>query len=747
MAISCELGGVWAHFVKVGLPNVMTLRAIIAVPLLLLAPPAWAAGASTPSVRDLERGLGATVQPFLERHCNSCHGGEKPKADLDLRGYTRLETVVRDSHQWETLLERLVAKQMPPETSEQPPEAERQQVIHWIEALRTHEARKNAGDPGLVLARRLSNAEYNYTIRDLTGVDIRPTREFPVDPANPAGFDNSGESLAMSPALLGKYLQAAREVANHLVFRPDTLAFAAHPMLVETDRDKYCVTQIVDFYKRHATDFADYFHAAWRFKHRAALGKPKASLAQVAAETKVSPKYLALIWRTLETREQVGPIAKLQTMWRELPPPAAGVTGEARGVLARAGSERMRAFVTGLREKIEPRFEPLSVAGMRGTAQPFLMWKNRQYAAARTSYDRNVLQIDGKADPVAAPAVRARPANADDDDDEDAGDKRPRQGGVDPDLKVPAADRARYEAAFARFAAVFPDAFYVAERGRNYLDTSRDKGRYLSAGFHNLMGYFRDDKPLYEMILDEKGKKELDALWHDLDYVALGTSRTYVQFYFSESGEARKRGAASAPGAGSEPAGAGAASGGKAVTPPSDDEAKDVTTEPMIKKVKEIYLARVRPSGNEVAMKAVREHFDSVNATVRWVEKARHEAEPKHLEALTRFAAQAYRRPLDGRGEEGPAGLLPVAAGNRRPRSRGGHARRGRQRADVAGLLLPHRPGRAGAGRAAAVGPRAGQPAELLPLVEHARRRAAGRGPGGPTCTGRRCWCARPGAC
>ena len=81
------------------------------------------------------------------------------------------------------------------------------------------EARRNAGDPGLVLARRLSNAEYNNTIRDLTGADLRPAREFPVDPANQAGFDNSGESLAMSPALLTKYLQAAREVANHMVLQ------------------------------------------------------------------------------------------------------------------------------------------------------------------------------------------------------------------------------------------------------------------------------------------------------------------------------------------------------------------------------------------------------------------------------------------------------------------------------------------------------------------------------------------------
>ena len=40
--------------------------------------------------------------------------------------------------------------------------------------------------------------------------------EFPADPANTAGFDNSGETLVMSPTLLNKYLQAAHEIANHL---------------------------------------------------------------------------------------------------------------------------------------------------------------------------------------------------------------------------------------------------------------------------------------------------------------------------------------------------------------------------------------------------------------------------------------------------------------------------------------------------------------------------------------------------
>ena len=41
------------------------------------------------------------------------------------------------------------------------------------------------------------------------------------------------------------------------------------------------------------------------------------------------------------------------------------------------------------------------------------------------------------------------------------------------------------------------------------------------------MGYFRDDQPLYELILDDAGRKELDALWLDLDFVADATARTY----------------------------------------------------------------------------------------------------------------------------------------------------------------------------------------------------------------------------
>src|ERR1035441_8163193 len=180
--------------------------AILAVILVLPA----AEAASPP----LEQQFAQTVRPFVAKYCVACHSGETPAAQFDLSAYSTVDMVARDHTRWALVIEKLTAKEMPPAPVPQPPAELRQQVIDWVKAMRANEERKNAGDPGTVLARRLSNAEYNYTIRDLTGVDIRPTREFPIDPANPAGFDNSGESLAMSEEHTSE-LQSLR----HLVCR------------------------------------------------------------------------------------------------------------------------------------------------------------------------------------------------------------------------------------------------------------------------------------------------------------------------------------------------------------------------------------------------------------------------------------------------------------------------------------------------------------------------------------------------
>src|SRR4051812_13444379 len=202
------------------------------------------ARAAATSDAALERDFKATVKPFVATYCVSCHGADKPEAELNLAAFDSHAAVVADFPHWQLVFERLEAEEMPSEKAKKFPTApERKAVMGWIQAMRQNELRKHAGDPGPVLARRLSNAEYDYSIRDLTGRDLQPTREFPVDPSNTAGFDNSGESLTMSPALLDKYLQAARSVAEHLYLQQEGFSFAPYPMLAETDWDKFCQLQ------------------------------------------------------------------------------------------------------------------------------------------------------------------------------------------------------------------------------------------------------------------------------------------------------------------------------------------------------------------------------------------------------------------------------------------------------------------------------------------------------------------------
>ncbi|MCC6538898.1 MAG: DUF1592 domain-containing protein, partial [Bryobacterales bacterium] len=566
----------------------------------------------------LDAGFARTVRPYFETYCVACHGPRQPAAQLDLSRFTTLATLLEDGRRWTQILERMEAGEMPPAAApKQPAAGERRPVIEWFHAVRARERRLHAGDPGIVLARRLSNAEYNYSIRDLTGVDIRPAREFPVDPANTEGFDNSGETLTMSPTLLKKYLAAAREVASHLYLKEDGFGFAPHPMLVETDRDKFAVHQIIDFYHAQNIDYADYFETAWHYRHRAALGQPNATLASLARRHRVSAKYLATVWTALETPEDAGPMRKLQLLWRALPAPSAG-----RPDAARPACEQMRAYVQQVRRKVEPRFINIT-AGPIGTAwQPLLIWKNTQYATHRRTFDARQLQVAGE------PLFNQKDVVEPEWDNPFGPGKTllVENAAGDPDLTVPAGQRARYEAAWGRFCRVFPDMFYKESRGRNYFRTGRDEGRYLSAGFHNVMGYFRDDQPLYELLLDAPQQAELDRLWRQMDFVASINIRTYVEFAKLgtrgtrddfKDGEPEVR----------------------------DIEVEEIVSEAKLRKLQADYLEVAR-GGSEVAIQAVKTFFDQANQSIRWVKQARLGAEPSHLKALSALAARAWRRPL-----------------------------------------------------------------------------------------------------
>lgn len=562
------------------------------------------------------------VLPYIQAYCVECHSGKDAEAQLDLAAYPTLKAVMADPHRWALILERVKAGEMPPDDAKKHPAiAQTEPVVAWLETMRADEARRHAGDPGPVLARRLSNAEYDNTIRDLIGVDIRPTKEFPVDPANAAGFDNSGESLAVSPSLVRKYLEAARHVADHVLFKPDRLAFAPFPAVTEADRDNYGVHRIVDFYQAQGVtvssqfahymgqlpDYTLYFRALWRFQNRAALGRSDTTLATLAKEDGISPKYLGKLQEFLALPPgEAGPVAAIQLRWRQLPAPVAGK--EPAELATRLGY--LRDFIMELRPFVTRRVANLNGRGLASGSQTIVLWKDREYAVNRMTYPAGMaLNVDMSY-----------------------------YASSDPAMLIPeAADaRARYEESFKQFCAVFPDAFVVWERARMFLgDNSGEiasdlRGhRLLTAGFHSQMGYFRDDAPLCELMLDDAQQAELARLWDELNFVAEVPFRQFRQFVWFERGE-----------------------------PPSfmftpefnsfRSEDDDLLTETKLFQLAEVFTAKVKKNAleNDPTLKAVQDYFPAMNRAIRALEQQRAAAEPRHLESLLDFAARAFRRPL-----------------------------------------------------------------------------------------------------
>jgi hypothetical protein len=68
-----------------------------------------------------------------------------------------------------------------------------------------------------VTVRRLTSGEYNYSIQDLTGLDLKLDRDLVSDEVGGEGFSNFGDVQFIQDAGMERYLEAAKRVADHAV--------------------------------------------------------------------------------------------------------------------------------------------------------------------------------------------------------------------------------------------------------------------------------------------------------------------------------------------------------------------------------------------------------------------------------------------------------------------------------------------------------------------------------------------------
>jgi hypothetical protein len=310
-----------------------TTAALIALCSLPAAMPA----AQSPQPADLASRFALEIRPLLERYCLGCHSTEQAKGDLDLERFRTFADLLAEPRAWTEVVNQLELGEMPPKKEPQLNPAERERLLASVSAALDEATTRRAGDPGPVVLRRLNNAEYAFTIRDLTGVpELDPAADLPADTAAGEGFLNTGQSLVMSPALLAKYFDAAKDIARHAVLTPDGFRFSKHT--TRRDWTEELLGEIRGIYRRYSLargadrvnlqgvvfdtneggrlPVEDYLSAALHLRAQlaAATGPasagiqpraPRASPAadaairQLAAERGLSAKYLTVLWGVL----------------------------------------------------------------------------------------------------------------------------------------------------------------------------------------------------------------------------------------------------------------------------------------------------------------------------------------------------------------------------------------------------------------------------------------------------------------
>ena len=253
------------------------------------------------------------VPETFKTYCFECHGGEKHRGDVSIERLIQQSSASSVGEYWD-LWDKVAAmietKEMPPEDKAErfPSDGERAATVTWIRsALTTYEA-AHGGEPGRVTVRRLTSAEYAYAIRDLTGIDIKVGVDATSDSVGGEGFTNFGDVQFVEDTSVERYLEAAKQVAEHAIVGAGPLDFFADAG--KTGLELSALSRINDLYTTKGfrvvsgeggrpfglERYGKALFVAWYYKHRVALGDPTATLRGLAAKENITGRFAEHIW-------------------------------------------------------------------------------------------------------------------------------------------------------------------------------------------------------------------------------------------------------------------------------------------------------------------------------------------------------------------------------------------------------------------------------------------------------------------
>jgi hypothetical protein len=153
----------------------------------------------------------------IEQYCIACHNDSVKTAGLSL-AKVNSENPGENPEEWEKVVRKLRARQMPPIGLPRPDEGTYKAVISSIEASLDRAAAAHPNPGRSDTFRRLNRTEYHNAIRDLLAVEADVAALLPNDESS-HGFDNITVG-DLSPTLLDRYIGAAEKISRLAVGRP-----------------------------------------------------------------------------------------------------------------------------------------------------------------------------------------------------------------------------------------------------------------------------------------------------------------------------------------------------------------------------------------------------------------------------------------------------------------------------------------------------------------------------------------------
>ncbi|MCH2324551.1 MAG: DUF1587 domain-containing protein, partial [Pseudomonadales bacterium] len=149
----------------------------------------------------------------LNQYCLACHNDALSNADISFQNIDISELSAHGGLP-ERLLSQLRNRRMPPMEMPKPPEEVYVELVNWLETEIDTLAAANPNPGRTDTFHRMNRAEYANAIRDLLNIEVDVEELLPADDIDAYGFDNMADVLTVSPALMERYLSAARKISR-----------------------------------------------------------------------------------------------------------------------------------------------------------------------------------------------------------------------------------------------------------------------------------------------------------------------------------------------------------------------------------------------------------------------------------------------------------------------------------------------------------------------------------------------------